>query len=679
MDIYRDPVQFLKGVGPQRAERLRKLGVTVCFDLFWLFPHSYFNRSNVTPIAALRDDGELYHVRGQIVSVRGNAGRRGHHVLRVWVRDDSGDMEAIWFNQPYLADTFKPGMELQLSGKLRGDPGRYGFTVSEYAIWDESEKHYPVLPVYPLTAGLNQKWLRGMMRQFLQDHIRDYPELLSSELRKQHKLCDIAYALQHIHFPTDRDSWRRARRRLVVEELMLYRLGIAGARTAESGGYICHDAHSALREQVRSGLPFELTAGQEQALREILDDMQAPRKMNRMLQGDVGSGKTVVAALAMATAVSGGYQAALMAPTEILAAQHLRSLNEFFAACDCEIACITGGLPAAERRRIMTGAESGGINILVGTHALIGEKLTFHNLGLVVIDEQHRFGVRQRALLDRKGAEPDNLVMTATPIPRSLALTLYGHLEISSIRELPPHRQPVKTAFVGWEESAKAYSFLEKRLREGRQAYIVCPLVEESEQQDLQDAISLFETLQHNRFKRYAPALIHGRMTAAEKAAVMRDFTGGQCRLLISTTVIEVGVDVPNATVIMIYHAERFGLSQLHQLRGRVGRGSDQSYCILLGEARSAEARQRLRAMEQCHDGFELANIDLRLRGPGDFWGVRQHGLNEFRLARLERDIDELNAAVALSDRPEALRLRPAALKRYIKARFPDGDDIAIN
>ncbi|MDO4540707.1 MAG: ATP-dependent DNA helicase RecG [Syntrophomonadaceae bacterium] len=679
MNIFNDSVQFLKGVGPQRAERLRKLGVRVCFDLFWLFPHSYFNRSNVSAIADIRDDGELYHIKGSIVSARSTAGRRGHQLFRAWVRDDSGDVEAIWFNQPYLANSLKPGMELLLSGKLRSDPGRAGFTVSDYTVWHQSEEKHAVLPVYPLTAGLNQKWLRGLMLRFLQEHGADYPELLSAELKAQYGLCDIEYALREFHFPTDREGWKAARRRLVVEELMLYRLGIAAAHTAANAGFVRHPADSALRHQVLASLPYKLTAGQEQALREILEDMSAARKMNRLLQGDVGAGKTVVAALAMAQAVGNGYQAALMAPTEILAGQHYRSLSEFFAGCACEVACLTGGTPAAERRRILQASESGELDILVGTHALIGEKLSFNNLGLIVIDEQHRFGVRQRALLDRKGAQPDNLVMTATPIPRSLALTFYAHLELSAIRELPPHRKPVKTTFVSFEESEKAYDFLERRLREGRQAYIVCPLVEESEQQDLQDAIGLYEALSHNRFKKYRPELIHGRMNPAEKGAAMQAFAGGQCRLLISTTVIEVGVDVPNAGVILIYHAERFGLSQLHQLRGRVGRGSEQSYCILLGEAKSAEARQRLRAMEQCHDGFELANIDLRLRGPGDFWGVRQHGLNEFRLARLEKDTAELNIAVALSDNPQALSLPAPELNRYIKARFPDGDEIANN
>ena len=678
MDLFHDSVQYLKGVGPQRAERLEKLGVRVCFDLFWLFPHSYYNRSNISRIGDVRDDGATYHVLGRVSTTDTSRGRRGHQLFKARVEDDSGILEAVWFNQAFLVNTIKVGQEILLSGKLRIDSRHSSFQVSEFTLWDESESQFPILPVYPLTVGLHQKWLRAFMRAFLQDYCDHYPEILGTELRARYQLCDIAYAMQQYHFPADRAAWRAAHRRLVVEELLLYRLGILSSRSTAGTGFIKHNSDSSLRERIQADLPWPLTVGQQQALQEIIADMLAPHKMNRLLQGDVGAGKTVVAALAMAQAIGGGYQAALMAPTEILARQHYQSLQRIFAAADCQIACLTGGMPVGERRSILAASEDGSIDILIGTHALISESLSFSNLGLIIIDEQHRFGVKQRALLDQKGREPDNLVMTATPIPRSLALTRFGHLEVSSIRELPPGRQPIKTAFVSWENSDKAWEFLESRLRQGQQVYIVCPLVEESENQDLQDAVSLFERLQDG-WAAYKPALIHGRLSAAEKALVMQSFADGECRMLVSTTVIEVGVDVPNASVILIYHAERFGLSQLHQLRGRVGRGQEQSYCILLGEVKTPESRLRLRAMEECHDGFALADIDLQLRGPGDFWGVRQHGLNEFRVARLEKDNDELDIAVVLSQQPDQLALDAARLRQYIKARYPDGDEIATN
>lgn len=676
MNIYADSVQFLKGVGPQRAERLRKLGVTVCFDLFWLLPHSYLNRSRVTPVAALRDDGELYHIKGHIVNTQGREGRRGRHLFRAWVQDGSGAVEALWFNQPYLSNILKPGMDILLSGKLKSEPGRYSFMVSDYAVEEPGEEAYPVLPIYPLTAGLNQKWLRGLMRHFLTAYAADYPELLSAELRAEHHLCAIAYAWQQFHFPAGREEWKAARRRLAVEELTLYRLGIAVSPAGTGEGYIRHSAEGALRRQVQAGLPFALTAGQEQALAEIIADMTAPRKMNRLLQGDVGSGKTVVAALAMAQAAEGGYQSALMAPTEILAGQHFRSISGFFAGSDCAVACLTGGAPAAERRRILQATASGEIDILVGTHALIGEKLTFNRLGLIVIDEQHRFGVRQRTSLSQKGESPNVLVMSATPIPRTLALILYGDLDISIVDELPPGRTPVRTRVVPEHKRDDMYGFIKKKVAEGRQAYVVCPLVEDSEAVDAKSAEEVFEYLKTDKLKDLRVALAHGKMRPREKEAALEMFRAGETDVLVSTTVIEVGVNVPNASIMVIENAERFGLAQLHQLRGRVGRASYESWCFLM-----AEQNERLALLTRTRDGFIIAEKDMQLRGPGELFGLRQTGAADgigalMGDSQLLKDThDEARAIIENPDSPESVAVIALARENFARRMR----DVAMN
>jgi len=677
--LFQD-IQYVKGVGPKRSQDLHKLGIENIFDLLWLVPRAYFNRSRVTPISSLPRD-EVVNVRGKVISTSQNRTGRGFHIFKVSLEDASGLITATWFNQSYLTKLIKPDQELFLTGKVKPGYGMQELQVAEYEIIDGEDLDLNVLPIYPLTGGLNQKIMRKTMYGVLQQYLPAYPEILNGEIRNQFALCSIDFAWHNIHFPTSGEAYLQAKKRLAFEELLLFRLSLNQEKSQASlqQTYTMHSKKTDLVNQVQQQLPFELTNAQKIVVHDILKDMESAYTMNRLLQGDVGSGKTVVAALAMAKAVNGGYQAVLMAPTEILAEQHYLSMQRFFAETDTVIARLTGGTSAGEKRSILEASRSGEINILIGTHALIQNEVRFHNLGLAIIDEQHRFGVKQRALLSQKGETPDVLVMTATPIPRTLALTVYGDLDLSVINEMPPGRKPVKTRYIPRLNRQRAYEFARQQLLQGDQVYIVCPLVEESEKQDLQAAVSLYEELTSTVYEGFKLGLIHGRMKSSEKELVMHAFKTGQIQVLVSTTVIEVGVDVPNASVIIIEHAERFGLSQLHQLRGRVGRGAKQAYCLLVGEPRTEEAIQRLQAMERSQDGFELANEDLLIRGPGDFWGVKQHGLNELRVANLTKDIEliQRSSHAALMLEPELLGSK--MLHLYMQNKFKKSQEIAKN
>ncbi len=679
MDSLFKSVQFLKGVGPQRTRLLQKLGINTVFDLLWYVPRAYFNRSKLTAIADLAA-GQQASVRGSVLSVQNYRSRRGMSIFKALLDDGSGIISAVWFNQPYLAGQIKPGQDVFITGRLKDNYDFKEITVSEYEVIDAEDSNLKVVPVYTLTEGLNQKFLRTLTASVLDNYLPYYPDILTAEIKNRCQLCDIRQALRSIHFPENGESYLAARKRLAFEELFLFRLQLVKNKAGMvSQPGIKHIEKTALRQQISDNLPFQLTGAQHKVLEEIYRDMESDRAMNRLLQGDVGSGKTVVAALAMAKAAASGYQAAIMAPTEILADQHYSFLNRFFAPAGLTIASLTGSTPAAERRLIVQALEEGEINILAGTHALIQDDVQFKALGLVVIDEQHRFGVRQRALLSRKGLMPDVLVMTATPIPRTLALTMYGDLDISVIDELPPGRKPVKTVYVGQYARSRAYEFVRQKVKQGAQAYIVCPLVEESEKQDLQAVVSLFEELSQKYYPDIKVGLLHGRMKAGEKDYVMQGFKSSQIQVLVTTTVIEVGVDVANATIMLVEHADRFGLSQLHQLRGRVGRGSQQSYCILTGEAKTEEALRRLRAMEKTNDGFELANEDLAIRGPGDFWGVRQHGLGNLKVANLLKDQKIIEMVSRAFDSINELNVDERTMASYMENKFPEMDRIARN
>ncbi len=673
-------LQYIKGVGPKRNQDLQKMGVQNIFDLLWFVPRTYFNRSHLSAISDLPLDTSV-NLQARVLKTTNHRTGRGFQIFKALLEDDSGVINAVWFNQPFLSNVIKSGQELLVSGKVDSRYRELQLQVSAYEILDDEAPESSVVPVYPLSGSLNQKSLRKMMHFVLQNFLPDYPEIMTANLKEKYGLVDIHFALYNIHFPESAEAYLQAKRRLALEELLLFQLSLDKNHhknhPAQQG--VIHHEITDLCQKLQQTLPFTLTGDQQKVLAEIFADMEAPRVMNRLLQGDVGAGKTVVAALAMAKAVASGYQAALMAPTEILAQQHYAAIQKYFADSEVVLACLTGGTSLAQRRLILQAALAGEIDILLGTHALIQEQVEFSNLGLVIIDEQHRFGVRQRALLSQKGENPDVLVMTATPIPRTLALTAYGDLDLSVIHELPPGRKAVKTRYLPRSARQKAYDFARQMIEQGQQCYVVCPLVEESEKQDLQAAITLYEELSSSIYKEFSIGLIYGRMKAGEKEMVMQRFKTGQIQVLVSTTVIEVGVDVPNASVIIIEHAERFGLSQLHQLRGRVGRGSYQSYCILLADARTEEAKRRLQAMEKSNDGFELANQDLSIRGPGDFWGVRQHGLQELKVASLVKDLELIKLSIEIAGLLDSQYIQSPDMKSYIKNKFKQSNEIARN
>ncbi|MGI6468877.1 MAG: ATP-dependent DNA helicase RecG [Syntrophomonadaceae bacterium] len=676
MDVLRREVQFLKGVGPRRSAFLKRVGVSTVFDLLWYIPRSYYSRNQVQNIAEL-EDGQNCQVKGTVTAASLKRSRRGMSILQVLLRDSTGVATAVWFNQPFLLDHMKKGQEIWIKGKVKAAYSWVEIHVQEYDLMDQDSINRPVIPVYALTEGLTQKALRRLMETVLSEYLPHYPELLGEEMARRFELVDIHQAFLNIHFPADRTAYQKARRRLACEELLLFNLGLKQFKASHQTqrGYI-HREQDQLVEQVKQQLPFQLTAAQQRVCREIFADMEAARPMNRLLQGDVGAGKTAVAALAVAKAISSGFQAAMMAPTEILAQQHFNSMTRFFHGLNRSLALLTGSTGKAQRQEILTAASNGEIDLLVGTHALIQEQVRFAALGLVVVDEQHRFGVRQRALLGDKGISPDILVMSATPIPRTLALTVYGDLDLSIIDALPPGRKPVQTVFLKREQRFKAYNFMAKQLATGAQCYVVCPLIEESEKQDLLAAATLYEELRDRLAPGFKVGLLHGKMKAAEKAAIMDSFKGGSIQVLVSTTVIEVGVDVPNASIMIIEQAERFGLSQLHQLRGRVGRGERASICFLIGDPKSPEALRRMYLMTRIHDGYRLAQADLSLRGAGDFWGVRQHGLHQLRVADLARDSDIVELSQKLAQGFAGLN---PWQQDYFNMKFKKSPHIAAN
>ncbi len=674
------PLQYVKGIGPQRAKLLSKLGLQTVEDALFFLPARHEDRSRLISFRSLKG-GETVTTMGTIAGVSPPPRGRPRAPLAVLLRDATGFLSAVWFNQPYLARVFQRGRHLIVHGKVQ----RYGggplqMQVKDYEIVEDSDDETlhtgRLVPVYGLTQGLTQRPMRSLMKRLVDAHATQVEEPLPDTVRARRRLGPLGTALRAGHFPQTDAEQAAGRRRLAYEDFFLLQLGLAIRRHREGRQRgVAMNPPGALWRRLLGSLPFTLTNAQERVWREIRTDMAAPYPMNRLLQGDVGSGKTVVAALATLTAIEAGYQAALMAPTEILAEQHFMTLTQLLGPLDTPVALLTNNTKGKARESVLAGVSSGEIGCLVGTHALVQEGVQFRRLGLAVADEQHRFGVAQRATLRGKGERPDVLVMTATPIPRTLALTLYGDLDVSVLDELPPGRKRVITK--ARPESARRgiYAFLREQVEAGRQVYVVCPLVEESEVSDLRAATEMADRLQREVFPDLRVGLLHGRMPFADKERVMREFKDGTIHVLVSTTVIEVGIDVPNAAVMVVEHAERFGLSQLHQLRGRVGRGPWKSYCILLTAASSDEAKRRIAAMEASNDGFRIAEADLSLRGPGDFFGTRQSGLPEFRVADLLRDAALLEEArqdaVALVQgdpdlaKPEHRALRAALLARW--------------
>jgi ATP-dependent DNA helicase RecG len=688
-DVLSTPLQYVKGVGPRRAADLARVGLRTVEDLLFRFPLRYEDRSRLQPIASLRP-GSKASVFGRIVHAAVRSTRRpGFKIFEAIVSDESGSVLVSWLNQPYLRDVLKNGQHVVLYGlvEMRGHGGLQ-LTNPDHEAIDEDEPQTihtgRIVPVYERAGNVTAKLQRRFVHDALEGLPGDLPDPLSEELRVRFGYPGRRAALLGSHFPASDvplDQLNRfgsaAQQRLIFEEAFLFQMGVRAGREqalreAKAGAIVINDR---VRESARKVLPFRLTPGQRTALKEIADDLQRDRPMNRLLQGDVGAGKTIVALIAAVVAMENGLQVAFMAPTEILAEQHHATIATLLRDSRFRVALLTGSTAAAVRRTQLAEVAAGSIHLVVGTHALVQGDVTFHRLGFVIIDEQHRFGVLQRATLREKGLHPDVLVMTATPIPRTLALTLYGDLDMSAIRDRPPGRVPVKTVLVPDARRDQMHALVRRELEAGRQAYVIYPMVQESAKVDLRAATEMADTLAQDVFPDFRVGLLHGRMKGEAKDRVMHAFTGGELHILVSTTVVEVGIDVPNATVMVVEHAERFGLSQLHQLRGRVGRGAHQSHCLLVYQTpMSEEARERLGAMVETTDGFILADRDLEIRGAGDFFGTRQAGQPTFRLIDLRRDRESLELARREADRwfstaapaPEAV----VDLRRTWSARF---------
>ena len=685
MNNLNKEIQFVKGIGPKRAEKLQKLNIFTLKDLIYYFPRQYEDRSVVKKISQLENEDKV-SIKGIIVKIDTYSPKKGMKITRMDIRDESGYIKMSFFNQEYITKVFKSGDSILAFGKVKVENNFKEFIpieVEHYA--NKPTSTCKIEPVYPLTYGLSNKELQGMIRTVLVKEEFKVEEYLPTYLLEKYKLCGIDFAIRNIHSPSSKEALKIALYRLVFEEFLILQLGLFYFKSGinESSG-IEFDEKEKLKDIINS-LPFNLTKAQSRALNEIINDMTSSKIMNRLVQGDVGSGKTVVALLALANVVLNGYQGALMAPTEILASQHYDSFKEILESFNIKSELLVGSLTKKQKEKVLQKVKNQEIDILIGTHALIEDKVEFKNLGMVITDEQHRFGVRQRGRLSNKGDSPDILVMTATPIPRTLALILYGDLDISIIDELPPGRQPIETIAIEHKRRKEAYENLVRdEVEKGRQVYVVCPLVEESEKIEATSASELVEELKREFFSDLRVGILYGKMRPSEKDAVMDDFKNKKLDILVSTTVIEVGVNVPNATLMIIENAERFGLAQLHQLRGRVGRGKHKSYCILIYNSKTEVCKERMAIMEETTDGFKISQKDLEIRGPGEFFGTRQHGLPELRVANIFKHIKilkqaQLEARYIIGQDSKLQLIENKKIKEEILYKFSEREEISLN
>ncbi|MGN0602223.1 MAG: ATP-dependent DNA helicase RecG [Oscillospiraceae bacterium] len=635
-------ITYVKGVGPKRGECYEKLGIKTVFDLLNHFPGSYIDFSSPLTIEqAAKSPEDASAIKGRVVKKLPEARiRKGLSIYKAVFTDDKTDLTIVIYNSEYSFNQLSVGEEYILYGKITGNLIRHEITNPLVLPVDFPDK---IQPVYSLTEGLSQNLVRQAMHNALSAFDKEIYEPMPKWVMSQFSLCSYNYALANIHFPKDPHACEIAKKRLVFDELLILQLGMQMLKKRNANSTGCRMKKQDISE-FYNALPFELTAGQRSAVEDCIGDMCKDFPMNRLVQGDVGSGKTAVAAGAAFFAYKNGFQTAIMAPTEILAAQHFQTLSEFLEPLGIKVALLTGSLSPKQKKLLKEQIAGGEYSVIAGTHALVQQTTEFKRLGLVITDEQHRFGVEQRAALAKKGENPHRLIMSATPIPRTLAMMIYGDLDISILKELPGGRQPVETYAVTGKLRKRAYGFVKDRLNEGRQGYIVCPMIEENEM-DLQDVKSYAKKLSEEDFREYRVGLLHGKLPPNEKEQIMADFKAHKIDLLVSTTVIEVGVDVPNAVVMVIENADRFGLSQLHQLRGRVGRGKHKSFCILITDNVNEESRKRLKILSKVHDGFKISEEDLKLRGPGDFFGSKQHGLPPLKIADMSSDIEILKLA----------------------------------
>ena len=653
--LHEQPIRYVKGVGPHRASQLASLGIATVEDACYYPPRRYEDR---TRLAAIRDltPGDLATVRARVLSKALRRLRRGRTLFEMTVGDSSGTLQAVWFHSPFLAQQVAVGQEFLLYGRLEPD-ARLQMIHPEIEAVEEDDSSWHmgrIVPIYPLTSGVSQRWLRRLIAAILEESSGALEEILPEPLRLARGWPGVTAAVRELHFPTSWPSLETAKQRLAFDELFLLQLALAQRRAQTMAMSKPHRylLDGPLTQGLRERLPFRLTASQERVLTELLEELRQPYPMYRLLQGDVGCGKTILLIFLMAVAAQSGCQAVLMAPTELLAEQHSRVAAASLGPLGIAVTLLSQGVAAPERARAAKAIASGKIPIVIGTHALLQRHVTFHRLSLVIIDEQHKFGVAQRARLAKKAQRPDVLVLTATPIPRTLALSLYGDLTASTITELPPGRRPIDTLWMHENQRKELYHLIRRHLADGRQGYVVYPLVEERATSDLKAATQMAKRLQTEVFPEFRVGLLHGQMKSAAKERVMRAFADGALQLLVSTVIVEVGLDVPNATIMVIEHPERFGLAQLHQLRGRIGRGAHPASCVVVSDATDETIRQRLNAFVQTTDGFQLAEKDLELRGPGTLLGRHQHGWVRFRIADLSADRELLEFA-----REEALEL----------------------